>query len=376
MQTTMDNREFKIKLENASTAEDRISLLDERAENLFEKERYAEAAKYYAQAHDLAKVPNVRAYFSGQIGICHYNAGNDKEALHHLLKAARAFHPQQPEFMPDMCGFVHFHLGSLFEYHGKIAKSLEARRVCEQYVNAQEKDTQWMLFAGISRNYELLGRHDEAIKYSQKAIQVLSDNDPGLAYLYESMGNNYMGLKQYHEAIKHFSKVMELDPQFERSDEVHLKVATCYQQLTNDQMALETYEKILEIKHLTGKRENLIWLYIKIAQCQFRLERYEKSLLVTLEALRRRPRNKLEKAEVRSYLTNNYYELGRYQEAVAEGEATIKIAKKFPGDNLFYFRMALSCFKLGDKRNFNKYRVLCRKRFCDDSWIAYLDKLT
>lgn len=368
--------EFKTRLAAAANDEDRIALLDSHADDYFQKGRYADAGKFLVQALALAGQANVRAYFAGRIGICHYNAGNDKEALRYLLKAARLFKPEAPEFMPDMCGFVHFHLGSLCEYHGKIAKSLEARRICEQYAHAQEKDTQWMLYAGISRNYEMLGRHDEAIKYSQKAIQVLSDNDPGLAYLYESMGNNYMGLKQYHEAIKYFSKVMELDPDFERRDEVHLKLATCYQQLTNDQMALETYEKMLEIKHLTDKRENLIWLYIKIAQCHFSLERYEKSLLVTLEALRRRPRNNLEKAEIRSYLTNNYYELGRYREAAAEGEKTQQVARKFPGDNLFYFRMALSYFKLGDKKNFNKYRALCRKRFCEDSWIAYLDKLT
>jgi tetratricopeptide (TPR) repeat protein len=304
------------------------------------------------------------------------SAGTDKEALQHLLKSARLFDPNKPEFMPDMYGFVHFYLGSLLEYHGKIAKSLAARHVCEKYVDTQEKDTQWMLYAGISRNYEVLGQHDEAIRYSQKAIQVLSDNDPGLAYLYESMGNNYMGLKQYHEAIKYFSKVLELDPAFERREDIHLKVAGCYQQLTNDQMALETYEKMLELKHLTSKRENLIWLYIKIAQCQFRLERFEKSLLTTLEALRRRPRNRLEKAEVRSFLTNNYYELGRYQEAVAEGEKTLKIIKKFPSDNLFFFRMALSYFKLGNRRGFARYRSLCRRRFRDDSWIAFLDKLT
>lgn len=372
----MELKELKTNLESAVSREDRISLLDSYAEKLFEKGRYAEAGKFYGQALDLAKQINVRAYFAGQVGICQYNAGNDKEGLLHLLKSARLFDPSKPEFMPDMCGFVHFYLGSLFEYHGKITKSLEARRICEKYVDAQEKDTQWMLYAGISRNFEVLGKHDEAIKYSQKAIQVLSDNDPGLAYLYESMGNNYMGLKQYHEAVKYFSKVMELDPSFERRDDVHLKVASCYQHLTNDQMALETYEKMLELKQLTGRRENLIWLYIKIAQCQFRLERYEKSLLVTLEALRRRPRNDLEKAEVRSYLTNNYYELGRYKEAAAEGERTVKIARKFPGDNLFYFRLALSYFKLGEKRNFAKYRALCRKRFCDDSWIAYLNKLT
>ncbi len=372
----MEAKDSKAKRNNATFPEERISQLDSDAEKLFEKGRYAEAGKLYRHAYDLARIANVRAYFAGQAGICHYNAGNDKEALRLLLKSSRLFEPDKPEFMPDMYGFVHFYLGSLFEYHGKIAKSLEARRICEKYVNSQEKDTQWMLYAGISRNFELMSKHDEAIKYSQKAIQVLSDNDPGLAYLYESMGNNYMGLKQYHEAIKYFSKVLELDPSFERQDDIHLKVASCYQQLTNDQMALETYEKMLELKNLTGKRESLIWLYAKIAQCQFRLERFEKSLLVTLEALRRRPRNNLEKAEIRSYLTNNYYELGRYKEAATEGEKTLKLARKFPGDNHFYFRIAMSYFKLGDKRNFSKYRSLYRKRYREDSWMAYLDKLT
>jgi tetratricopeptide (TPR) repeat protein len=53
-------------------------------------------------------------------------------------------------------------------------------------------------------------------------------------------------LKQYHEAIKHFSRVLELDPDFERLDEIHLKMANCYHQLTNDKMALETYQKIID----------------------------------------------------------------------------------------------------------------------------------
>lgn len=371
----MKLQELKNALKNAKSPEDQASLLDSHAEKLFAKGRFAEAARYYEQALKLAKQPNVRAYFSGQTGICYYNEGKDKEALVHLLKSSRSFDETKPEFMPDMCGFVHFYLGSYYEYHGKIAKSLEARKICEKYVESQEKDTRWMLYTGISRNYELMGKHDDSIRYSQKAIQVLSDNDPELAYLYESMGNSYMGLKQYHEAIKHFSKVLELDPDFERRDEVHWNLANCYQQLTNDQMALETYEKVLELKLLTDSRENLTGLYLKIAQCQFRLERYEKSLLVTLEALRRRPRNTMEKAEICSYLTNNYYELGRYKEAVAEGEKTMTIARRFPNDHLFYFRMALSYHKVNDRRNFAKFRALCHKRFRDNSWIAYLDKL-
>lgn len=371
----MNRQQFNKKLKTATSQEERLSVFDAYAEELFEKGKYSEASKIYSNALKIAKKQNVKAYFNGQIGICHFNAGNDKEAFTYLLKSTRMFNPDMPEFMRDMFGFVTFHLGSLYEYHGKTIKSLEARKVCEAYLDSQEKDTQWMLYAGLSRNYEALGKHSEAIRYSQKAIQVLSDNDPGLGYLYESMGNNYLGLKQYHEAIKYFSKVLELDPNFERRDEIHIKMAECYRQLANHTMALDSYEKILKLKQITGKKQELIWIYIKMAECQFRLEQFEKSLLITLETLRRNPRNKLEKAEIRSFLTNNYYELGRYKEAAEEGEKTLTISKRFPNDDLFYVRITLSYYKLGDMKSFTKYRNLCRKLFKEDNWNKYLEKL-
>ena len=371
----MNQQQFEAKLKKAVTEEQRISLFDSYAEELFNKDNYSEAIKVYSQAFKIPKQPNIKAYFAGRIGICHFNAGNDQKAFQYLLKSVRLFEPDKPEFMPDMYGFVSFHLGSLYEYHGKIAKSLEARKVCEEYLDSQEKDTRWMLYAGLSRNYEALGKHSEAIRYSQRAIQVLSDNDPGLSYLYESMANNYMGLKQFQEAIKHFAKVLELDPMFERRDEIHVKMAECYRQLANYTMALETYEKILELKQITAKKKELVWLYLKMAECEFRLESFEKSLLIALEILRRSPGNKLEKTEARSYLTDNYYELGRYKEAVEEGERTLMLAKRFPNDDLFYVRMALSYHKLGDKKSFAKYRSLFRKMFQDDNWNKYLEKL-
>ncbi len=371
----MDEKELDDKLAHAGSKEEKAILLDEYADDLIQKGKYEEAIPYFSRALRLVDQQNVRAYFAGQAGICYYNAKNDQRALGLLLKSAALFDPDQPEFMPDMYGFVHFHLGSLLEYQGRHTKSLEARRICEQYIDSQEQDTRWMLYAGISRNYEALGKHDDAIKYTHKAIEVLSNNDPGLSYLYESMGNNYMGLKQYQEAIKYFSKVIELDPEFERKDEIYLKVANCHLQLTNDRMALESYRKILELKQLAGRPQDLLWLYCRIALCHFRLKEYEKSLLVALEALRRNPRKRSEKAEIRSYLTDNYYELGRYREAVQEGEKTLLMAKRFPNDQLFYFRMALSYFKLGDMKAFARYRTTCRKMFPDDSWNSYLAKL-
>jgi tetratricopeptide (TPR) repeat protein len=376
MRTTgVNQKQFNASLKNTKSDEKRVSLFDSYAEELFEKEDYAKAIGVYSRALRNQKQQNIKAYFTGRIGICHFIAGNDKEAFRHLLKSAQLFDPQKPEFMQDMYGFVHFHLGSLYEYHGKTAKSLEARKICEKNIESQEKDTRWMLYAGIGRNYEALGKHDEAIRYSQKAIQVLSDNDPGLSYLYESMANNYMGLKQYHEAINHYSKVLELDPTFERRDEIQLKVAECHRQLANYKMAIESYAKILELKQIAGKKNELVWLYLKLSECHFRLEEYEKSLLVALETLRRNPKNKLERAEARSYLAINYYELGRYKEAAEEGEETLKVAKRFANDDLLYVRMALSYHKLGDKKSFGRYRALVRKLYREDNWNKYLEKL-
>jgi len=140
-------------------------------------------------------------------------------------------------------------------------------------------------------------------------------------------------------------------------------------------MAVETYEKIVELKKITAKGKDLIWLYLKMAECQFRMESFEKSLLLALETLHRNPRNALEKAEARSYLTDNYYELGRFREAVDEGEKTLELAKRFPNDDMFYVRMAMSYHKLGDKKSFAKYRTLFRKLFRDDNWNKYLEKL-
>jgi len=46
-------------------------------------------------------------------------------------------------------------------------------------------------------------------------------------------------------------------------------MADCYRQLSNYRMALETYEKMLELKRITGKKKDLIWVYLKMAECQF-----------------------------------------------------------------------------------------------------------
>jgi tetratricopeptide (TPR) repeat protein len=278
--------------------------------------------------------------------------------------------------MRDMYGLVLFHLGALYEYHGKITESLEARKECEEYLDSQEKDTRWMLYSGISRNYEAMGEHDKAISYSQKAIQVLGDNDPGLAYLYESMANNYMELRQYQNAIQHFLLILELDPDFVRIDEIREKLADCCRRISNHAQALDVYEKIFKLEQRAAKNKGLIWIRLRFAECHFRMSSYEKSLLAAFEALHQSPRNPREKAEALGYIAVNYYELGRYSEAVRDGEKALKPAQRFPNDDLLYVRMALAFHKLGDGKSFTKYRALVQKMFKDDALNKHLEKLS
>ena len=371
----MNKQQFAAGMKRAASDEERLDIHDAYAKELFDKDNYTEALNIYTQALEFTKQQNIKAYLVGKIGICHFNKDEDKAALVRLKKSAQMFQPNKPEFMPDMYGFVLFHIGAIYEYHGKNAQSLEARKACEKYVKSQEKDTQWMLYSGMRRNYEALGKHSEAISYSQKAIQVISDNDPELSYLYESMANNYMGIQQYHEAIQHFSRVLELDPDFERIDDIQMKLANCYRQISNYAMALETYEKILKLKQLTAKSKDLVWIYLKLAECYFRITYYEKSLLAAFETLQQHPLNPQEKAEALSFKTNCYYELGRHKDAVREGEKALKCAERFPNDDLFFVRMALAYHELGDKKPFEKYRAIVRKLFKDDTWNKHLEKL-
>jgi len=372
----MNKQQFSARLKRAATDEERLAIHEAYANGLFDREKYTEALSIYEQALGLTKQQNVKAYLVGKIGICNFHNNEDKTAFQNLKKSARLFSPDKPEFMRDMYGLVLFHIGALYEYHGKNTESLEARKECEEYIDCQEKDTQWMLYSGISRNYEAAGEHGEAINYSQKAIQVLSDNDPGLAYLYESMANNYMELRQYQDAIQHFLRIIELDPDFERIDEIQDKLADCFRRISNHAMALEVYERILRLKQRAAKSRGLVWIYLRFAECHFHMAAYEKSLLAAFEALHLNPRNPLEKAEALGFTADNYYELGRYGDAVRDGEKAIRLAQRFPNDELLYVRMALAFHKLGDMKSFAKYRALVQKMFRDDALNKHLEKLS
>lgn len=371
----MDVKELEGRLKTIPKSPERLEALEDLAGYYFDHDDYSKAVRYYAEAAELAPTRNLRAYYLGQKGTCHYLLHRDGQAARDLLAAREMFEATQEDFVPEVYGMVNFFLGSLFEYNGDHQSSLQARLQALKYLADLPQDAQWMLLAGMSRNYEEQGDHRRAIELSNQAISLIGHNDPELAYLYEGLAINHYELGEYQKALAYFSKVLEIDANFERKDEIYFSIGLCYQRLQDYRTALRSYLKILELKELSAKPESLCWLYIEIAHCYYQLKEHKKSLEFVERALQEPIEDQEELAEIRSYLTNNYYALGRYTEAVAEGEKTLKISSHFHDIEIMLTNLALSYYHLNQKKKFDYYRDWCNRAFPENSWTRHLNKL-
>lgn len=372
----MDVKVLEGRLKSIQDVRERLDLLDTLADHYYDEDDYQKALKFYQEARVLAPPGNGRAYYTAQSGICHYLLHNDREAKEALLAARAMSDPDASEFSPEIHGLLHYFLGSLWEYEGSNEHSLEARLEALKYFQHLHPEAQWMLLAGLSRNYEEQGENRQAIQYSSQAISLISAEDPELAYLYEGLGHNHYELEEFDKALAYFCRVLELDPEFERKDDIYFAIGLCYQRLTDYRTAMECYTKLLEAKKLVRKsQESLAWLYGEIAYCRYQLGEHEETLKAIAEALKETIEKKEELAELRSFLTNSYQALGRHQDAVREGEKTLKICRQFPSLDMMLPNLALSYYHLGNIEQFKFYRNWCNRDFPDRSWTKQLNKL-
>jgi len=372
----MDVKTLEGKLKSIQDVQERLDILDFLASHYYDEDDYQRALKFYKEAQTLASPGNPRAYYTAQFGICHYLLHNDREARQALLSARRMSNPTGPDFSAEIHGLLHYFLGSLFEYEGDNTGSLEARLESLKYLEHLHPEARWMLLAGLSRNYEELGESRKAIEYSTQAIALLSENEPELAYLYESLGHNHYELEEFDKALVYFSRVLEIDPNFERQDEIYFAIGLCYQRLMDYKTALECYRKLLDAKKLAPKPgESLAWLYAEIAYCHHQLNEHEDVVQVVRAALREPIEKKEELAELRALLCSAHLGLGRYQEAVREGERTLKLCHQFSGVEMMLPNLAMAYYHLGNLEQFRLYREWCNRDYPDRSSTRQLNKL-
>ena len=371
----MDVKQLKEKLIAAQGAKEKLEILDEIAACYYDQEEYQEAVAYYGKAEKLAPEGNPRAYFQGMEGICYFFLKKDQEAHKALLGAKNMLHSDEEDFDPEISGLIHYFLGSLYEYNDENDRSLECRLEAFKHLSHLHREPQWMLLAGMSRNYEQKGDLRNSVKYNTQAISLISNNDPEIAYIFDKLGSNLYELGEYKEAQEYFGRVLEVDPGYERKDDVYFSIGLCHQRLLDYRMALNSYLKLLELKELEPDTEPLSWLYIETAYCYYHLKEHEKSIELVEKALQETIEDKEEQAEIQSYLTNNYQALGRHQEAVEAGEKTLKLSHQFHNIEIMLPNLTLSYYHLGQEDKFHFYRDWCNRDFPDLSWTQQLNKL-
>ncbi len=371
----MNVKQLKEKLTAAQGARGKLEILDEIAAYYYDQDDYQEAVTYYGAAEKLAPEGNPRAYYQGMEGICHFFLNKDQEAHQALLGAKQMLRSDEEDFDPEICGLVHYFLGSLYEYNDDNDTSLEFRLEAFKYLSQLHREPQWMLLAGMSRNYEQKGDLRNSVKFNTQAISLISNDDPEIAYIFERLGSNLYELGEYKKAQEYFARVIQVDPGFERKDDVYFSIGLCHQRLLDFRMALDSYLKLLELKELEPEKDPLAWLYIETANCYYNLKEHEKSIEFVGKALQEPIEDKEEQAEIQSYLTNNYYALGRYQEAIEAGEKTLKLSEQFNNMEIMLPNLTLSYYHLGQEDKFHFYRDWCNRAFPDLSWTQQLNKL-
>ncbi|MCZ6877118.1 MAG: tetratricopeptide repeat protein [Acidobacteria bacterium] len=371
----MNVKQLEEKLATTHGVNEKLEVLDELASYYYDHDNYQKAITYYQEAEKLVPAGNSLAYYQGLEGICHFFLKKDKEAYQALLGAKEVLRPKEDDFDPEICGLVHYFLGSLYEYNEANDSSLECRLEAYEYLNHLHREAQWMLLAGMSRNYEQQGDLRKAVEFNTQAISLISNDDPEVVFIFESLGSSHYELGEYEKALEYFSRVLEVDAGFERKEDIYFSIGLCNQRLLDFRLALKSYLKLLELKELVPDGDSLCWLYIEIAHCYYSLKEHEKSIECVEKALSESIEDKEENAEIHSYLSNNYYALGKYQEAVEAGEATLKISDQFHNLKIMLPNLALSYYQLGQEDKFHFYRDWCNRAFSDLRWTKELNKL-
>ncbi len=371
----MDVKQLKEKLIATQGAQDKLEVLDEIAACSYDQDEYQEAVAYYGKAEKLAPEGIPRAYFQGMEGICHFFLKKDQDAHKALLGAKNMLRSDEEDFDPEISGLIHYFLGSLYEYNDENDRSLECRLEAFQHLSHLHREPQWMLLAGMSRNYEQKGDLRNSVKYNTQAISLISNDDPEVAYIFEKLGSTLYELGEYKEAQEYFGRILEVDAGFERKDDVFFSIGLCHQRLLDYRMALDSYLKLLELKELEPEKDPLSWLYLETAYCYYHLKEHKTSIEFVEKALQETIEDKEEQAEIQSYLTNNYQALGRHQEAVEAGEKTLKLSHQFHNIEIMLPNLTLSYYHLGQVDKFHFYRDLCNRDFPDLSWTQQLNKL-
>jgi len=187
---------------------------------------------------------------------------------------------------------------------GKFQEAIDAALpLIPLFVNAQQWITASNAYAIVSTGYNFLGKLDTAIQYAENGIQILEkesiSDTSQTTFIYSSLANCYESKGFYKKAIRIHKKLLKFNEigfqpdkkqaaiQIENTATSHYAIGNLYISLSDYDQALLHFQKSLAIcKQHTGEFDWLrIAIYSSIGIVYGRKENYEQAIHFQLKAM-------------------------------------------------------------------------------------------
>lgn len=178
--------------------------------------------------------------------------------------------------------------------------------------------------------YIRLRKYKDAIEALEKVLELSRPED----VIYEAIGHCYDRLKNFAQARFYYRKASHLN---QGDSKLYYKIACTYINEQQWTMAVKQLETAMQIHRLQPEYN------LAMGECKMQLGEYKEAIQYFSNVVRQRPRN------ISSWeaLIRCLYHGGFYEEALEQVNAAIKITDTRP---IFIFYLSAICFALGKSR--------------------------
>lgn len=252
---------------------------------------------------------------------------------------------QQAEHLNDNLPEVHLSLGSVYYSTGKYAQAIAEldralelapnsddayRRLGSAYLaEGRKDDALWAFQKAVKSNpyywdnhnalgtaYYRLGDYDKAVAAYRHVIELEPDNPAG----YENMGNVYCQEGKYRDAIPPLEKALSLQASYD----IYSNLGVAYFFLKRYGEAVKVFSKAVELNSNDQmSMGNLGDAYRWSGQAEKAAAAYGKAIELCNQALKINPRD----AEIMAYLALYYAKTGQEEQALSMAEHARSLAK-------------------------------------------------
>ncbi len=183
-------------------------------------------------------------------------------------------------------------------------------------------------YNNIGMVYQNWNHHDEALKYFQKAKNLINDNNPksGTAYTYLNLGTHYKEQGQYDDALSFLNRSMEIYDQLNDLNGVCLakiRIGECYTKQKKYSKAEKILLSAVEDSKKSENRHREALAYLCLAKNEMEQNKLEKSMEQSFASL-----EIAEKQKYKNLLYQNYGLLANLYEQLDEPVKSLEMLKK------------------------------------------------